>query len=141
MKDALAFQKLDVYLVAKELAVVVHRAKLSDAELRDQAGRASKSAFLQLAEGLPNEGIAMRRKYFVCARNSVCEVAAAIDLALAIGAIDAASAREGITLCARFGAMVTRLLRQVRASTGSRSFTERLRWTSANAQSAEAHSG
>ena len=111
MKDALAFQNLDVYSVAKELAVLVHRAKISDAELRDQAGRASKSAFLQLSEGLPNEGVAMRRKYFVCARNSVCEVAAAIDLALAIGAIDAALAWQASALCVRFAAMVTRLLR------------------------------
>ena len=111
MKDALAFQNLDVYVVAKDLAVLVHRAKIADAELRDQAGRASKSAFLQLSEGLPNEGVAMRRKYFVCARNSVCEVAAAIDLALAIEAMDPALAREGIALCVRFLAMVTRLLR------------------------------
>ena len=38
MKEAMAFQNLDVYVVAKELAVLVHRAKISDAELRDQAG-------------------------------------------------------------------------------------------------------
>lgn len=111
MKDALVFQNLDVYVVAKELAVLVHRAKIADAELRDQAGRASKSAFLQLSEGLPNEGTAMRRKYFVCARNSACEVAAAVDLALAIGAIDAAVAGEITARCVRFTAMVSRLLR------------------------------
>lgn len=111
MNDALAFQNLDVYVVAKELAVLVHRAKISDAELRDQANRAAKSAFLQLSEGLPNDGIAMRRKYFTCSRNSVCEVAAAMDLAVAIEAIDAATGREALALCVRLRTMVTRLMR------------------------------
>ena len=39
---------------------------------------------------LPNHSVAMRRKYFVCARNSACEVAAAIDLAVEIEGIDGA---------------------------------------------------
>ncbi len=58
---SLPFQRLDVYLAAKELARRVHLARLGDAELRDQATRAAKSAFLCLAEGLPNDGPAMRR--------------------------------------------------------------------------------
>ncbi len=65
MQDQLAFQKLDGYQVAKEIAKLVHLAKIRDTELRDQATRASKSCFLQLCEGLPNEGVAMRRRYFV----------------------------------------------------------------------------
>ena len=73
MNDCLPFQKMDVYRVAKALVVAVHGAKVKDAELADQAGRAAKSAFLHLAEGLPNEGVAMRRRYFVGARNSLCE--------------------------------------------------------------------
>jgi four helix bundle protein len=75
------FQRLDAYKVAKEFARLVHAARISDDEIRQQVLRASKSAFLQLAEGLPNASPAMRRKYFTCARNSACEVAAAIDLA------------------------------------------------------------
>lgn len=66
------FQSLDVYIAARELAVLVHRARISDAELRDQATRASKSAFLCLCEGLPNESAAMRRKYFVMKNASHC---------------------------------------------------------------------
>ena len=105
------FQKLDVYVVAKELAVQVHRAKIRDAELRDQASRASKSAFLQLAEGLPNYGVAMRRKYFICARNSACEVAAALDLAIELDAIDREAGLEAIGTAVRLSALLGGLLR------------------------------
>lgn len=107
----LPFQTTDAYGVAKQLAVLVHQARIGDAELRDQASRASKSAFLQLSEGLPNDSIAMRKKYFVCARNSVCEVAAAIDLAVAIGALDLARANAILQLCGRFRALLVGLLR------------------------------
>ena len=59
------FQQLDAYKVAREIAVRVHEAKISDAELRDQATRAAKSAFLGLCEGLPNEQPGLRRRYAV----------------------------------------------------------------------------
>jgi hypothetical protein len=75
------FQRLDIYIAARELAALVHRAGIADAELRDQATRASKSVFLGICEGLPNERPAMRNRYFtqknvshcassLCARNS-----------------------------------------------------------------------
>jgi hypothetical protein len=47
-----SFQRLDVHVAAKELARRVHLAGTT---------RAAKSAFLCLAEGLPNDGPAMRR--------------------------------------------------------------------------------
>lgn len=113
MNDSLSmpFQRTDAYRVAKALAVAIHHAKIRDTELRDQASRASKSAFLQLAEGLPNDSPAMRRKYFVCARNSACEVAAAVDLAVAIEAIDTARATEIFALASRLRALLVGLLR------------------------------
>jgi hypothetical protein len=45
--ERLPFQRLDVYVVAKEIAERVHRAKIGDRELRDQATRAAKSTFLR----------------------------------------------------------------------------------------------
>lgn len=113
MNDTLTipFQRTDAYTVAKALAVAIHHAKIRDTELRDQASRASKSAFLQLSEGLPNDSHAMRRKYFVCARNSACEVAAAVDLALASDAVDEERAREALVLAARLRALLVGLLR------------------------------
>ena len=56
----LPFQRLDVYIAAKEFVRLVHDARIRDRELCDQASRAAKSMFLQLAEGLPQRGIPMR---------------------------------------------------------------------------------
>jgi len=84
--DWLPFQRLDVYRVAKELVRLVHEAKISDAELRDQATRAAKRSFLGLCEGLPIEGQPMRRKYFNEANASLHETLGAVDLAATIGA-------------------------------------------------------
>ena len=80
--------------MAKEIAKRVHEAKIRDTELGDQATRAAKSCFLTLCEGLPNDGVAMRRKYFTESHNSLHEVVGAIDLAEAIGAVDSGVAIE-----------------------------------------------
>jgi four helix bundle protein len=103
------FQRLDVYLIAKEMAVGVHRAGISDAELRDQATRASKSCFLNLSEGLPSDSVAMRRRFFCSAAGSAAEVAAAVDLAAAIDAIDADAAKRIGELAVRIKKMLRRL--------------------------------
>src|SRR3979409_606913 len=81
------FQRLHIDRAARELAQRVHGARIRDRELRDQATRASKSCFLCLCEGLPNEGAAMRHKYFVESRNSLAETVGAMDLAAAIGVV------------------------------------------------------
>ena len=105
------FQSLDVYRCARELAVRVHNARISDAELRDQATRAAKSAFLNLAEGLPDDRVAMRRKYFLASDGSLHEVAAAVDLAGAIGALGPDDAAGIQALAVRLRAMIRGLLR------------------------------
>ena len=48
--------------------------KIRDEDLRDQAQRATRSVFLQLCEGLPNDRIAMRRNDFTRARNGLFEL-------------------------------------------------------------------
>ena len=83
----LPFQRLDVYRVAKEFVRLIHEAKISDAELRDQATRAAKSMFLGLCEGLPIEGPALRRKYFNEANASLHETLGAVDLAATISSV------------------------------------------------------
>ena len=105
------FQKLDIYIAARELSRRVEVAKLRDRELRDQATRASKSCFLCLSEGLPNDGAAMRHKYFVEARNSLCETVAAIDLAAAIGVMREEDTDTIQELNFRVREMLTALLR------------------------------
>ena len=106
--EMIAFQQLDAYQVAKELAVRVHKSAVRDAELRDQATRAAKSTFLRLSEGLPLDATGMRRKYFAEASGSLCETAAAIDLAEAIGAVSEDDA-------AQIHALSLRLKRMLRA--------------------------
>ena len=105
----LPFQRLDVYRIAKALASLVHRAQIGDPELRDQARRASKSAFLNLSEGLPSDSTPMRRRYFSSAAGSVCEAAAAGDLAAALGLIDDSVAHEVLGLCMRMKQMLRAL--------------------------------
>ena len=111
MKDQtrLPFQTLDCYVAAKEIARLVHQAAIKDSELRDQATRASKSCFLQLCEGLPNEGAAMRRRYFALSQGSLCETVGAVDLAATLGMMSAEQAAAIQSLAVRLKAMLGRL--------------------------------
>ena len=110
-EQLLPFQRLDAYKVAKELARRVHEAKIRDAELRDQATRASKSAFLGLCEGLPSDAAGIRRRHFDIANNSLHEAIGAIDLAAAIGALDEGVASELLGLAVRLKRMLRGLTR------------------------------
>lgn len=105
--DRLPFQRLEVYVAAKALAQAIHEAAIRDPELRDQATRASKSTFCNLCEGLPSRSPAMRRKHFAIADGSLHEAVGAVDLAAAMGAVDAGHAQ----LVQELGARTLRLLR------------------------------
>ena len=107
----LPIQKLDCYVVAKEIARRIHAANIPDAELRDQATRAAKSTFLNLCEGLPQVSVAMRRKYFRCALGSLNEAVGAVDLAEAIGALGADEAQAVAALAERLRRMLFALAR------------------------------
>jgi four helix bundle protein len=107
----LPFQRLDIYKAAKELARRVHEARIRDAELRDQATRASKSTFLGLCEGLPSDAAGIRRRHFDIANNSLHEVIGAIDLAETIGALDADVAFGILSLATRIKRMIRALPR------------------------------
>ena len=113
MKDSnlFRFQQLDVYRAARELARLVHVSRIRDRELRDQATRAAKSCFLCLCEGLPNEGAAMRHKYFTEARNSLCEAIGAVDLAATIAVMRDEDAEVIQALGLRVRRMLTALMR------------------------------
>ena len=111
MNRTLPFQKLDAYIVAKELAKLTHHAGIRDAELRDQATRAAKSAFLGLCEGLPSDASGIRRRHFDIANNSLHEVIGAVDLADAIGALDGEVASAILALAVRLKRMLRALPR------------------------------
>jgi four helix bundle protein len=107
----LPFQKLDAYVVAKELAKLTHQAGIRDAELRDQATRAAKSAFLGLCEGLPSDASGIRRRHFDIANNSLHELIGAVDLADAIEAVDSEVAAKLLSLAVRLKRMLRALPR------------------------------
>ena len=107
----LPFQKLDAYIVAKELAKRTHQAGIRDCELRDQATRAAKSTFLGLCEGLPSDAGGIRKRHFDIANNSLHELISAVDLADAIGALDGEVAAELISLAVRVKRMLRALPR------------------------------
>ena len=111
MNDNLPFQRLDVYRAARELAKRVHEVGIRDAELRDQATRASKSTFLGICEGLPSDSAGVRRRHFEIANNSLHEVVGAIDLAESIDVIDGEAAAVILALAARVKHMIRRLPR------------------------------
>ena len=110
LDQTFAFQKLDVYVAAKELVRLVHSAKIRDAEFRDQATRASKSVFLNLGEGLPSRQSGVRRKSFETAQCSLYETVAAVDGAATIGALDAALVAPILSCAHRVDAMLRGLL-------------------------------
>ncbi len=107
----LPFQKLEVYEVARDLVRVVVRAQIKDRETRTQAENASKSAFLNLAEGLPSTNGPTRRTFFERARCSMCECVAAMDLAGVLGVASPALVQEAHVLGNRFDNLVRGLLR------------------------------
>ncbi len=105
----LRFMQLDVYRVAREVVVAVGRLGVKDAELRGQVARAAASLLLNLSEGLPSRSAAMRGRYFASARGSAYEVAAAVDVASALGLIAEADAAAVLALCDRVSAMLYRM--------------------------------
>ncbi len=105
------FQSLDAYRLARSLASRVVAASIRDSELRDQATRAAKSAFLNLSEGLPSDRPAVRLKFFDVADGSLHEAVAAVDLAEAIGAVSAAHSAEIHAEALRLRAVLRGLMR------------------------------
>ena len=105
------FQQMDVYRTAKEMAVLVHRARVKHRQLKDQAERAAVGVLLQLSEGLPSFRPKVRARYFDIARDSAAEVAAAIDLASDLGMIDAALASAILDRAGKVRAMLIGLSR------------------------------
>lgn len=106
----LPFERLDVYQVAVELVDLVAGVPLvrGTGDARDQLRRASTSVVLNIAEACGKRG-ADRARFFLIARGSALEVAAALRVLLAFGATSAEIHRHGRGLSERLYAMLTRL--------------------------------
>ena len=90
----------------------MHRDPIGDAELRDQAKRAARSAALNIAEGAALQGAARRRHYNV-ALGSTGETVAAYELAAAIG--ETVDVERVARIGAQLSAMLWAIVRDARA--------------------------
>ncbi len=99
-------ERLDAYSLALDVARAVAAARFprGDADLRDQAVRASRSVVLNIAEGCARGGAA-GKNHFRIARGSAAETCAALDLATVA---DAGAMQDKLR---RIGAMLSRLAR------------------------------
>jgi four helix bundle protein len=107
----LDFERLDVYRVAIEFQVLLARLlpRKGFASIRDQLERASASAVLNIAEGAGRARATDKARFYVIARGSAMESAAALDVLLARGAIAPAEHRHARGLLVRVVQMLTKL--------------------------------
>ncbi len=108
---ALPHHKLVAYQVALEFLSAVRAAAIRDADLRDQAMRAAKSACLNIAEGAGRKSRADKARVYAIARGEACEAAAAIEIAWAAGDAADEAARNAVRVAGRLVALLTGLAR------------------------------
>src|SRR5260370_33531793 len=111
MDDHVLFphQRTDIYNASFELCRRVRAARISHAELRDQAERAATSCFLAVGEGLPHDGERIRKQYFARAKASVCELVSATHLAVALEAMNEEAWRACQSLALLLRGLLVRL--------------------------------
>ena len=105
----LPHHRLIAFSVAKELLLAVIAADIGDAELRDQATRAAKGAALNTAEGAGRASPRDKARVFAIARAEAAEAAAAVEIAVMLGAASAASQQRVDAIAHRLCGMLTRL--------------------------------
>src|SRR5262245_30773507 len=107
----LPHHRLIAFGVAKELLLAITQANITDAELRDQATRSAKSAALNCAEAANRSFPKDKARVFAIARGEAGEAAAAVEIAVTLGAAAEASMHKVNTIAQRLIAMLTRLCR------------------------------
>ena len=110
-------ERLDVYVVAREFDALAARLvpRRGQAALRDQLERASSSILLNIAEGAGRYARADKAQFYLIARGSAMECAAALDVLLGRGLISAASHRHARGLLVRIVQMLTRLTQRMQS--------------------------
>ena len=114
-----AFRKLDAWRVSVELAEEIRRLVAAMPEgheaLADQLRRAVTSVSLNIAEGAGRWSGRDKAYRYAIARGECAEVAAALEVAVALGALAADATTDAIAKADRVGAMLTRLIQSSRA--------------------------
>ena len=107
----LPHHKLIAYQVAAELLRLVARIRITDAELRQQARKAAKSAVLNTAEGAARQTLADKSRSYAIALAEGCECCAAIEVAGMLGACSPQHVQEVLVLGVRLKNLLSRLIR------------------------------
>ena len=108
-----AHHQLDVYGVALEVVVAARR--LSERiprghrTLADHLLRAASSTVLLIAEGAHRRSAGDKRQRYSIARGECGEVAAAVEVAAALGLVDTSETAEVLEKAGRVSAMLLRL--------------------------------
>ena len=114
----LPFEKLIAYQEARKLLDAVRESAISEGRLRDQALRAATSVCLNISEGAGRAGSADKARVYAIARGENCEVAAALDIALAGGLCLAEPARRGLVHARAVHALLSGLIRRFLRTAG-----------------------
>jgi four helix bundle protein len=110
-QGSLPHHGLEVFHVARELLIAVRDANVRDAKLRDEATRAAKGACLNIAEGAARSTRLDKARAYTIARGEAAEAAAAVEIAVVLGAASPESEAKVVALASRVVAMLTRLIR------------------------------
>jgi four helix bundle protein len=113
----LEFQRFDVYRVALEFQALVPQLvpRRGYASLRDQLDRASASILLNVAEGCGRFARADKAQFYLIARGSAMECAAALDVLLSRDLLAPAAHRYAHALLVRVTQMLTKLVQRMQA--------------------------
>ncbi len=109
-------QRLDVYRVALQLAQqskgLADRIPRGYRSFADQLIRAAGSTVLLIGEGANRFSKGQKRQRYSEARGECGEVAAALELLVALELVPRSDAQQALVLAGRVGAMLTRLLQR-----------------------------
>jgi four helix bundle protein len=107
----LPHHKLIAYQVAAELLRLVARIRITDAEPRQQARKAAKSAVLNTAVGAARQTLADKSRAYTIALTEGCECCAAVEAAGMLGACAPQDVHDVLVLGVRLKNLLSRLIR------------------------------
>ena len=119
-EEKLPYSKLIAWKVGLELAAEAQR--LADqlprgsGPLADQMRRAAMSVCLNIAEGASRTSAKDKAQRFTIARAECAEVAAAVEVGVAMGSLPSGAGERAVGLAVRCGGLLTGLIRRQRRS-------------------------
>ena len=120
MRTALDHEKLDVYLVARQLCresnrlITKARKKHQRRDIVDQVHRAESSIPLNIAEGSGEESVGRKAYFYRIARASATELSAAYDYMVDVDMLDENDTRHAKELIVRIVSMLFKLTHSVK---------------------------